>query len=55
MFFDIDIPSLFARALETNEAKTLSFVTGFLRSMGVDVTATNEVVLDLKTFERLKQ
>lgn len=51
MFLDVDIPGFFAAALESNEAKTISLFGGLLRSMGIDITPTNELVMDMQTFD----
>lgn len=51
MFFNIDWPQMFGELLDAEETKVVSFIGGYLRSLGVEVTDKNEVVIDVNTIK----
>ena len=42
-----------AGLLESEESKIVSFVSGYLQTLGVDITTENEIVLSATTLKRL--
>jgi hypothetical protein len=53
LFLNFNIPSLLAGLLESEESKIVSFVSGYLQTLGVDITTENEIVLSATTLKRL--
>ena len=53
LFLNFNIPSLLAGLLESEESKIVSFMSGYLQTLGVDITEENEIVLSSTTLKRL--